>query len=144
MLLPNMKNPLKLCALPVIGVAVVLAGCSDLDRYTVQTAAGTVVDNKTGHVWQQTVLEQPSSWSDAEAYCAGNAPALPGSGWRLPTFAELRAIESSWAVFPGASPADSGAWAVVEGCSAYRYDDDWTLTLKEDKSACRGRVRCVR
>src|SRR3989442_1486106 len=49
--------------------------------YTVDN--GTVIDNRTGLVWQQTMTSTAMTWSDAQAYCA--ALSLNGATWRLPT-----------------------------------------------------------
>lgn len=51
---------------------------------------GTVRDDVTGLVWQQTVDATTRTWSDAIANCQGLA--LDGGGWTLPTRMELTSI----------------------------------------------------
>jgi len=56
-------------------------------QYTVAT--GTVLDNKTKLIWQQTLSSTPYAWTDAKQYCATG---LLGGVWRLPTVKELLTI----------------------------------------------------
>jgi len=67
-------------------------------RYTVSN--GTVLDQKTGLTWQQSTVNTTYSYGDAMTYCSGNTPALPGSGWRLPTMKELLSIVDDRAATP--------------------------------------------
>jgi len=57
--------------------------------YTVH-GDGTVTSSCCGLVWQQTVAPTRYSGEEANAYCM--ALALVGTGWRLPTVAELRSL----------------------------------------------------
>jgi hypothetical protein len=58
-------------------------------RFT--TSAGVVSDSHTGLRWEQAMTTTPYSLAAARAYCAGITLA-PGSGWRVPTRAELISI----------------------------------------------------
>jgi formylglycine-generating enzyme required for sulfatase activity len=49
---------------------------------------GTVKDSRSGLLWQRTAVHR--TLVDAKTYCAGLS--LSGSGWRLPTKAELESI----------------------------------------------------
>lgn len=53
---------------------------------------GTITDNVTGLVWQKRDDGKARTWQEANAYCSGNTPELPGTGWRLATSAELNTI----------------------------------------------------
>ncbi len=92
---------------------------------------GTVTDNGTGLVWQQSTPSTPFTQAEALAYCAGLN--LNGyTDWRLPSIVELvsivdpSALDSSIdnAVFPNtrssfywsstpAAGAASVAWSVI-------------------------------
>jgi hypothetical protein len=51
---------------------------------------GTVQDDLTGLVWQQTIDSTTRTWADAIANCQGLT--LDGGGWTLPTRIELTSI----------------------------------------------------
>jgi hypothetical protein len=76
---------------------------------------GTVKDSRSGLVWQRTlpatytgcsgrlsVGGDTCSLAEAKAYCAGLAPA--GTGWRLPTKAELESIVDDSRYNPAIDP----------------------------------------
>jgi hypothetical protein len=68
----------------------VTAGAPNLENYT-DNGDGTVTDNLTGLMWQQTVPTGTYTWSQAVAYC----PTLNLAGhsdWRLPSRIELVSI----------------------------------------------------
>jgi hypothetical protein len=68
----------------------VTAGAPNLESYT-DNKDGTVTDNLTGLMWQQTVPTGTYTWSQAVAYC----PTLNLAGhsdWRLPSRIELASI----------------------------------------------------
>jgi len=68
----------------------VTAGAPNLESYT-DNKDGTVTDNLTGLMWQQTVPTGAYTWSQAVAYC----PTLNLAGhsdWRLPSRIELVSI----------------------------------------------------
>jgi alpha-tubulin suppressor-like RCC1 family protein len=81
------------------------------------TPTGTVLDLGTGLTWQQAASSQTYTQSDATSYCHDNTPALPGSGWRLPSMKELQTLVNDGHVspavdptaFPG-TPFDVGYW----------------------------------
>jgi Protein of unknown function (DUF1566) len=69
------------------GAVDVAAGAPNLDAYT-DNGDGTVTDNVTGLMWQQTVPLLELTWADALSYCT--TLAVGGhSDWRLPTEIEL-------------------------------------------------------
>jgi Protein of unknown function (DUF1566) len=71
-------------------------GAPNLESYT-DNGDGTVTDNVTGLMWQQSVESVTYTQPDALAYCAGLS--LAGyTDWRLPTVIEVISI-----VDPGAS-----------------------------------------
>jgi hypothetical protein len=57
-------------------------------RYTYPTTT-TVLDTKTGLVWQRKTAMTPASQAGATSTCFNNPSALAGTGWRLPTVKEL-------------------------------------------------------
>jgi hypothetical protein len=68
----------------------VTAGAPNLESYT-DNKDGTVTDNLTGLIWQQTVPTGTYTWSQAVTYC----PMLNLAGhsdWRLPSRIELVSI----------------------------------------------------
>jgi hypothetical protein len=68
----------------------VTAGAPNLESYT-PNGDGTVTDNVTGLIWQQSVPLNVYTWSEAIAYC----PTLQLAGhddWRLPSLVELFSI----------------------------------------------------
>jgi len=130
----------------------VTAGAPNLESYT-DNGDGTVTDNITGLMWQQTVPTGTYTWSQAVAYC----PTLSLAGhsdWRLPSRIELVSIvdfgvtsgatinatyfpstPTSW--FWSSSPlagSSSSAWVVG-------FDDGYTSYGGVSNT---GDVRCVR
>lgn len=84
---------------------------------------GTVTDNLTGVVWQQTVSPDVYEWADANAYC--NNLNLAGTGWHLPTLSQLFSIE----VQGGAVPyVDQTAFPNTP------VDSYWTSTFYSDST----------
>jgi hypothetical protein len=57
-------------------------------RYGFPTST-TVLDTKTGLVWQRKVSVTPTSQAAGASTCFNNPMALTGTGWRLPTAKEL-------------------------------------------------------
>jgi len=53
---------------------------------------GTLTDNVTGLVWQKAPDATTRTWTDSKTYCENNTAALPGSGWRLPSYRELSGL----------------------------------------------------
>jgi hypothetical protein len=69
----------------------VTAGAPNLESYT-DNGDGTVTDNVTGLMWQQSRASATYTWANAVAYC----PTLTLAGhsdWRLPSVVELVSIE---------------------------------------------------
>jgi hypothetical protein len=125
-----------------------------MPRYTVNGDAGTVLDDVTGLVWQQSAptelygwLETPDAGSAAD-YC--QQLGLGGGGWRVPTLPELFSLaQSASGIDPAFSQigdgdfwtstlsADGGqAWAVLFAVGA---GDTTPLSIGETAS-----IRCVR
>lgn len=112
-------------------------------RFAVQEGGKTVLDRLSGLRWQQGFSASPMDWAAAKTWCSANTPALPGSGWRLPTVRELDTVvdrqtqqPASDAVF-GATPSEyfwtstpwvggGSAWYVyfVNGYSYYNVTSD--------------------
>lgn len=61
---------------------------------------GTVLDSKTGLVWQQIAPRGIFDLTTAANYCASGT-LLPGTGWRLPTIKELQSIVDDRVPNPG-------------------------------------------
>jgi len=81
----------------VLGVCVALAGSvssargeAPPGRYAV--SEGTVRDELTGLIWQQTVSPSSYSWTAAQEYCRTLVLGGFSSGCRLPTRKELETI----------------------------------------------------
>jgi len=119
-------------------------------RYTIIN--GTVLDNKTGLLWQRNIDAMTYTWGAAQTYCTNLN--LDGLGWRVPSLKELQTIvdESKtnpaidtnalptpktsgfWTSSPVAANS-AGAWSVFFGVGGYTDQGAVTnLTL----------VRCVR
>ena len=68
----------------------VTAGAPNLESYT-DNGDGTVTDNVTGLMWQQTVPTGTYTWAQAVAYCP-TLTLADHSDWRLPSRIELVSI----------------------------------------------------
>jgi hypothetical protein len=115
---------------------------------------GTVRDNATGLVWQQTFSPSTQSQAASVDYCT-RLTVPRGGGWRLPTVAELQtivdetrsdpAIDSSyfprtpserfWSATPLAGQPPSYGWSVAFSCGFAGFSD-----VPDDVA----RARCVR
>jgi hypothetical protein len=131
----------------------VSAGAPNLESYT-DNGDGTVTDNVTGLMWQQTVPTGNYTWSQAVAYC----PKLTLAGhndWRLPSRIELVSIVD-FGVTSGAtinatyfpSTPASGFWSSspLAGSSsdAWGVGFDFGGTYNRGVSVYYFFVRCVR
>jgi len=129
----------------------VTAGAPNLESYTVH-GDGTVKDNVTGLVWQQTASTTLFTQAAAVAYCAGLS--LGGhSDWRAPSYVELVSLvdygtpspnidatafpgalgEPFWSSTPYAVPTGNG-WVVTFNAG---YVDIYDVSSSHY-------VRCVR
>ena len=127
------------------------AGLGKGGRYAVQDAGKTVLDRATGLRWQQGYSATKLNWSDAKGWCANNTPALPATGWRLPTVRELATLVDSQTQQPAidavfAGTPNEGFWSStpwVAGGSAWGvyFDDGYS---GYDVVSGTVRVRCVR
>ena len=64
---------------------------------------GTVTDNNTGLIWQQTPPDELYSWSEAIVY-ADNLNLTSHDDWRLPTMKELYSIVAFWGTMRTKTP----------------------------------------
>jgi hypothetical protein len=80
-------------------------GKATAGRFVVATDKATVHDTKTKLTWQRNVASKMIGWAEAKVYCAGNAPGLPGTGWRLPGINELLSIVDRKEYEPAIDPA---------------------------------------
>lgn len=111
---------------------------------------GTVQDNVTGLLWQQTVSTPTYSSADATTYCAGLA--LAGSGWRVPTRIELESItdhtRTSPAINVTAFPGTPAAFFLTLTPWAEKTPPVWGTNFYEGLSSNNvtppARLRCVR
>lgn len=111
---------------------------------------GTVQDNVTGLLWQQTVSDPTYSSTDAATYCAELA--LAGSGWRVPTRIELQSITDHTRTSPAinviAFPDSPGGFFLTATPWAVRTPPVWGTNFYEGLSSNNltppARVRCVR
>lgn len=112
---------------------------------------GTVLDAKTGLVWQRAVDGVNRSREEAESYCA--TLELPGDGWRLPTVMELLTLVDvrrsnpsiDGAVFPGTRIEEY--WAVPRSAApGAGWGVNFHLGSAERQSVANAsyQVRCVR
>lgn len=80
-----------------IGASQVGHAAAPAGRYTV--SGSTVLDTKTGLLWQRDVdTVNQRTQEEAATYCAGVS--LPGSGWRVPSVKELSTLVDDTAQFP--------------------------------------------
>ena len=93
---------------------------------------GTVTDNVTGLVWQKAPDATTRTWADSKTYCSNNTAALPGSGWRLPTYRELISLLKygtspmiNTSVFSGVQ--NSSYWSSTQVAS--NSSNAWSLNL---------------
>lgn len=115
-------------------------------------SGGTIIDAKTGLVWQLVVPSGTYTWADAGPYCTSNAASLPGLGWRLPSMKELQTIVDDSRSVPSidpifsSTPGDyfwtSSTYAPSMGYAwAIRFTIGGAASIKVDNGY---RVRCVR
>ncbi len=88
-------------------------------RFVVLDGDKTVLDRISGLHWERTPVFG-GKFSDAVAWCAGNKSGLPGAGWRMPTWGELRQLSDRQSDFPGIDPV------FAKGPSGYPIF--WTAT----------------
>jgi hypothetical protein len=119
-------------------------------RYTFP-AAGTVYDTRTNLTWQQADDTNSYTQSAATTYCANLS--LAGTGWRLPTVAELESIvddtRSNPAIdptaFPGAQIASFWSSTPIAGASGHAWMIMFDYGVAQGPTTSSTyRVRCVR
>ena len=123
-----------------------------LSEHLSNNGDGSVTDNATGLVWQQTGAGSTMTWEEALAYA--ETLSLGGhDDWRLPSIQELRSLSDDRFLrpsvdrryFPGmqSSPYWSSTSQVNRPTRAWNVDFDSGLVSYEEKSS-RQFVRCVR
>jgi len=80
-----------------LGLSQVGQAAAPAGRYSVTTS--TVLDNKTGLVWQRNIdITTQRTQDEANTYCAGVS--LSGTGWRVPSIKELSTLVDDTVQFP--------------------------------------------
>jgi len=107
---------------------------------------GTVTDARSGLVWQQTVDESVHDWEGAKRYCAQR-----GTGWRLPSKAELESIYEEDLPAPSLDmqvfPKAPDVWFWTGSPLAKHGDAAWYVmrgSAHSTKTSQQFQVRCVR
>ena len=150
-------NKLRLLAALALAAQLVVPAPGRADapagRYSFPTTT-TVLDTKTGLVWQRKVSTTATSQATGASTCFNNPMALAGTGWRLPTAKELLTLldfSRSNGLDSTAFPSEpSGAyWSATKGNAA--GDLAWIVyfppgnTPNESVQASETHlVRCVR
>lgn len=112
---------------------------------------GTVTDQATGLVWQQTDDGTTKTWQGALDYC-NTLTLASSSDWRLPNIKELRSIVDESRFSPAIDPVFSGINTSYWSSSSNAYDPDnaWFVYFVSglvnfyDKTSSSYYVRCVR
>jgi uncharacterized protein len=91
----------------------------EITRTFVDRGDGTVLDRRTGLVWQRG-WGGARTWRPAMAYCEQNMAGLPGVGWRLPSIDELRSL-----ILGCPSTEPGGRCAITDATpdAMYRFED---------------------
>jgi len=131
--------------------AEVAQGAPNLATYTVH-GDGTVTDEVTGLMWQQSPPASPYTFADGVSYCASLA--LAGhADWRVPAYVELVSIvDYSQAVpaidptaFPSALPVDVWASTLFAQDTTTAWEVYFTAgDSSQDPLTGTNNVRCVR
>jgi hypothetical protein len=112
---------------------------------------GTVTDSRSGLVWQQTIAEDMYYFSTAKTLCAGLT--LAGTGWRVPTKAELESIVDRTRYDPAIDPTafpdtpSDNFWSSSPhpGLAGYGYYVNFVIGFTDRlDTVAMARVRCVR
>jgi hypothetical protein len=108
---------------------------------------GTVTDATAKLTWQKAVESTPMAWADADAIC--KALALAGTGWRLPTLAELKTLAMKGknpAIDATFFPNTPGAkfWSSDPNGTKQHWYVDFQSGYENAGSGSDGLVRCVR
>ena len=74
----------------LVWLASSLRAAAPTGRFVINGAI--VTDSVTGLTWQKASDNTTRLYTDANTYCTANTPALPGSGWRLPSLKELATL----------------------------------------------------
>jgi|GEM_PF-664649 len=113
---------------------------------------GTIMDNKTGLMWQQADDGVERYWDDASNHCCQDLRLGGYSDWRLPRVDELRTIVDYTRYKPAIDPVFNGRSGDYWSSSTYAgYPDDaWSVHFyygyvnANYKTYSRFYVRCVR
>lgn len=127
------------------------AATAPAGRFVLQDAGKTVLDRINDLRWQQGFSATPMKWADAKTWCSANTPALPGSGWRLPTVGELVTLVDRKRSNPAIDAVFSGTpnayfWSITPFASGGSV---WYVSFYYGNAAINDitntyRVRCVR
>jgi hypothetical protein len=143
-------------ALPAVFLLLVARAPADAPagQYTIDAAAGTVTDTKTGLVWQRDIPAGTYTWASAKAYCSSLG--LAGGGWRLPSMKVLQTLVDESRVNPAidltAFPGTPSDWfwtsSAVAGSSGVAwvvyFGDGYPDGYGFGDVGVNNRVRCVR
>lgn len=146
----NITEPLSTCPAPGEPLAQDGSYTINPPSYS-DNGNGTVTDNITNLIWQQTDDNTKRTWDLAVNYCESNVAGLPGSDWRLPNARELASIHDlekfDYAINNAFSISDEMYWSsttIVDSIDLAHivrfYDGDLSMGRKTDKYY----VRCVR
>jgi hypothetical protein len=115
---------------------------------------GTITDNVTGLIWQKQDDATTRTWDDSNTYCSNNTPALPGTGWRLPTRMELLGIVNYGTSTPASNatyfPNTQSSYYWSSGIYATDATKAWSVyfgngdSYKGYSRTVSNYVRCVR
>lgn len=83
-----------------------------------QDAGKTVFDRISGLHWQRGSSDGPN-WTQAKTWCSANTPALPGSGWRMPTTGELVTLVDRKQIEPAIDPVFMGTPTIFWSSTPY-------------------------
>ena len=112
------------------------AGTPAISRYA-DNGNGTVTDNRTGLIWQQTPTTNNYAWADVKTQCAGIGATLGGNGWRVPTFKELQTLidysrynpSLDLVAFPNALSAQASFWSASPYAGPNTPPVGWTISF---------------
>ena len=120
-------------------------------RFAVYVGGKLVIDRSNGLVWARAQGDKALSQADATKACKDNAAGLAGTGWRLPSRAELLSLVDSAAHDPAIDAAFAGTapevfWSASAVAKAAMF---WAVDFKlgttvQAKPETLARVRCVR
>jgi len=112
-----MKRILVLVCLVLFLGTLVSAEYATAERF-VNNKNGTVTDTQAGLMWADKDNGSNIHWADAKIYCEGYGGGGK-SGWRMPTYDELRLLNASGAFGPVIGKSGSFIWSSESRSSTY-------------------------